>query len=261
MIALFAFTVTIGSTYAWFTIVTENNVQSLSVTVQAQESLLIMMDDDEAHGGAGLNLTDDAAYLSNPANYVTTLTNAVIQAEYDFTSVVLQPITTLDGVAMTWRNETNVGIAGTYVEFNIWVLSQTGAVDIAIQDLSVVADNVITDKNAVVQAARLSLDSATSNAVIYGLDKDYEYTDIDGGRDSGDIDTVTALHGVYYLSSGSEVLDESTLTLSSASTAFSVALNTPTKISIRIWIEGWDGECTNNLSAAIFALGFKMTVK
>lgn len=260
MVALFAFAVTIGSTYAWFTITNEDNVQSMSVTVEAQESLLIMMDDDEANDGTGWNMTNNSAILTNPAYYVTTLTNSLIQAEYDFTSLVLQPVTTLNGTTYTWRDGGNTGISGTYAQFNVWVLSQTGDVSITIQDLTVSANNAILDKNAVVQAARLSIADQTA-AKIFGLGKDYTYSDVNGFLDSGSIATISALHGDYFLSEGTGVSGESTTTLSSATTAFSLVSGTPKRITIRIWIEGWDGECTNNLSAAKFAIGFKMAVK
>ncbi len=261
MVAVFAFLVTIGSTYAWFTIVNENSVEAVSVNVQAQQSLLIMMDDDEAHSGAGLNLIDDNVYLNNPANYVTNLTNAIISAEYDFESIVLEPVTSLNGRTMTWRDTTTTGISFKYVEFKVWVLSQTDNVNVAVENLSLTANNTPASKDNVKQAARLSFDDAVGNPVIFGLDKDFLFND-GTGLDTEVADGIAAYHGLYYTTvEGSAVTDESTEALGSASTAFSLTAGEPKRITIRIWIEGWDEECTNNLSAAIFGMGFSLTVK
>ena len=261
MVAVFAFLVTIGSTYAWFTIVNENSVEAVSVNVQAQQSLLIMMDDDEAHGGEGLNLTDDAVYLNNPANYVTNLTNAIISAKYDFESIVLEPVTSLTGRTMTWRDTTTNGVAGRYVEFKVWVLSQTDTVNVAVENLALTANNTPASKDYVKQAARLSFDDAVGNPVIYGLDKDYLFND-GIGLNSGVAAGIAAYHGIYYTTEvGGAVANESTEALGSASTAFSLSAGVPKRITIRIWVEGWDEECTNNLSAAIFGMGFSLTVK
>jgi hypothetical protein len=261
MVAVFAFLVTIGSTYAWFTIVNENSVEAVSVNVQAQQSLLIMMDDDEAHGGNGLNLVDDETYLNNPANYVTNLTNAIISAEYDFESIVLEPVTTLNGRAMTWRDTSTIGIANKYVEFKVWVLSQTDTVNVAVENLTLTANNTPASKDNVKQAARLSFDDAVGNPVIFGLDKDFGFND-GTGLPSETATAIAAYHGIYYTTEvGGAVAGESTEALGSASTAFSLTAGQPKRITIRIWIEGWDEECTNNLSAAIFGMGFSLTVK
>lgn len=274
LVALFAFVVTIGSTYAWFTAGRTSQIGSIQMEVMTDTSLLILLDHsyiyDESH---------NKAYLDDPNNYLSELSNSTITTYYDFTQIIMAPVTTEDGQSMKIRNGTAaVATAdenGVYLEFSVWLLSQDATVDVALKDLSITATNGTALQNNVVNSIRLSLtpDATTPIAQIYGLDKDYDFTFLEGQTgyddsvpannviDSGVEAALSGLHSVYYLSSGSAVADESTLTLASADTVVSLTSNVPSKVTLRVWIEGWDADCNNNILTSDFVIGLDFTVK
>lgn len=277
LIVVFAFIVTIGSTFAWFTVGQSADVQEMNLTINSSESILILLDE-------GYDPVEDATFLNTPQNYKSILTNADFVGVYDITdiNIAMEPLTSVNGTAITTRSggtarfTTDGGdptLLGQYVEFNVWLLSQSQTVSIALADFTVTADNAVTNKNIVVDALRMSLTStaATNNVRIFGYDRDYGFEFLEGqvGYSStaseNEIDstvatTLTGLHGVYYTLGATEV-GESTNTKLDASQLFILVANTPTKVTIRIWIEGWDAQANNNLVAAIFDIAFNFIVR
>ncbi len=264
MVAIFAFVTTIGATYAWFTIGMASQVSDIQLTVQSATSLMIMMDDEN---GGGYNMIDDEAYLMNPANYVTLLSNANITAEYVFTSIVLEPVTTTDGLAMIRQDLTtpasaNPATPGQYIEFSMWILSQDKDVHVATMDLEVVSDDENTEQqDEIINSIRLSVKSADiASPFIYGYDKDYDYEYTSGTVIAPATKTaLIALHGLYY--SNVAVANQCTDVLDDANTIVTLAADVPEKVTVRIWIEGWDFDSNNNVLNADFAISFGFIVK
>jgi len=269
LVTVFAFIVTIGTTYAWFTVGQASQIGSIELQVQTDTSLLILVDD-------GYSMAANEAFLIDPASYSSSLTNSIITPIYDFTNMVLEPVTTYNGTTYLKNDRTtsasSTEVTGQYIEFSVWLLSQANAVNVALKDLTVTADNGNVLNNAIRDAVRLSLTPNGGGVQIYGLDKDYDFTFIPGqtGYDSTPASTnneilpanesaLLALHKLYY-SSGATVVDEST-TLALASTVVSLAADVPQKVTIRIWIEGWDVDCNNNVLDTVFGISFQMTVK
>lgn len=276
LVALFAFVVTIGSTYAWFTAGQTSLIGTISMDVKTDTSLLILLDK-----GYIYDADHDKALLDNPNSYVSQLSNTDITSYYDFTQIVMAPITTEDGQSMTLRDGITSAAAtadenGVYLEFSVWLLSQDIAANVGLKDLSITATSGTALQNNVVNAIRLSLTdvAATPTPIvqIYGLDKDYDFTFLPGqtGYDESVPDNnqinptvendLTLLHSVYYLSTGSAVTDESTLVLGSADTVVALTSNVPSKITLRVWIEGWDADCNNNVLTSNFAIGLDFIV-
>ncbi|MCK7485959.1 MAG: hypothetical protein MZU97_10720 [Bacillus subtilis] len=56
-------------------------------------------------------------------------------------------------------------------------------------------------------------------------------------------------------------MNESVDVKANATTLFNLIANTPTKVTIRIWIEGWDAQANNNLVGAVFNMSFGFIVK
>lgn len=263
MVAIFSFLTMIGATYAWFTIGLASAVGPIDMTIQTSTSLMIMMDDMSA-GGYDYGDPTDKAYLDNPANYVTLLTNDAIKAEYLFDSIVFQPITTEDGASwirqdLTTAASADPAVPGQYIEFSVWLLSQDKAVTVAVMNYEASAANVNPLQDAVVDCVRLGV-TGDDGIGIFGQDKDYDYiyedtlAAIDGGIET----TLTALHSLYY---GDLVANQSTDALEDATTILTLAADVPEKVTLRIWIEGWDDDCDNNALAAHFTLNFGFIVK
>jgi hypothetical protein len=277
-VALFAFVTTIGATFAWFTIGGATNIEPVQLTVTSSTSLLIRMDnpDYDYANGAG------QAYYQNPSNYVSTLDTATILAAYAYDNIRFRPVTTTNGTTITYRDpaeqiQPSSSVAsegdGQYIEFKVWIMSQSVSVVVALQDYNISATNANTNKNDVIESIRMSL-TAASTTLIYGIDKDYDfefYVD-DEGFDSVDEENNIApdgvpaalalLHGVFNKTTGSGTLGESVAQNISGATSFiTLTANVPTQVTIRIWSEGWDVDSDNNIIRANFALGFTFAVK
>jgi len=251
-VAVFAFIVTIGSTYAWFNITNVGGMDEVTLNVKAEDSLLILLDDKTNP----YNLVDDATFLNNPANYKTTLTpDDLAAANYSVGTVIMTPITTLDGEAFTTRGL--VSVTEGYVEISFWVMSQSKNANIGVRDFYISASNTNPDKDIVIDTVRLSVDGGTGGTVsIYGNDKDYLFNDGSGSANTA----AAAFNQKYYKATGANETDN-TATLSSVVTAFDLVADTPEKVTIRIWIEGWDGDCNNSMLGAVFDVGFSFFIK
>lgn len=289
IVALFALIATVGSTFAWFTVASQVNVQSLELNVKTEESLLIRVYNGEASAVADPTLLD-------ATTYVQTLTNALITGSSEYTDLLnwtLSPVTviqsgytTVNGKTMNYLNglvdfarplaaisETPVTgdvnkVGGRVIELKFWLLSQGEvAKNIELGSLAINGLNGSGDvRNDVVNAIRLSVWSGSGDAFIYGLDQDYGYefkvnlpgyfggtVDPLAGTEFNVIDDldahdslITALAAATYTS----------VEFASADIITALAYNTPTLVTVRIFVEGWDASTTNNVIAAAFNIAF-----
>jgi len=265
MVAIFAFVMTIGATYAWFTVGQSSAVGTIDLTIQTSTSLMIVMDDVDGDGFVN-GETFDAAFRADATNYVTLLTTTMIQSEYDYTDIIMTPVTSEDGLVLI-REDLNPASAdpatpGEYLEFSVWILSQDKDVDVSLMNMDIVSNEANTpEQDVIVQAIRLSAKSGdNTDDYIFGIDKDYDYVydnldEIDGAAETSLID----LHGTFY--GGSVVAGEQTNVLLNTSIVVSLDANVAEKVTIRIWIEGWDVDCNNNTLNADFAIAFGFIVK
>lgn len=276
IVVLFAFVVTIGATFAWFTIGQAAEVDEITLNVRTSESLLILMDTGRDY----LNPTDKL-FLDNPSNYSSSLTNTMISNVYDYTLLTMMPLTSQDGKTFSDRNSVANDITplpngngtipnGNYMEFSVWVMSQSVNSRIAIGDFLVTATNDISYKDRVTDTIRMSITVGTSDSLIYGHDKDLDFTYQPGqvGYVPGDTQISSGarsaqegLYASYYKDADPGLSTEWTDDKSAATEIIELIADTPTKITIRIWIEGWDADADNNLIGAIFSLSFQFIVK
>lgn len=278
MVVLVAFVITIGSTFAWFTIGQAADVQDMNLTINSSESILILMDNN-------YNTTTNAELLNTPSNYKTVLTNADITPVYDFLGgkIYMKPLTSVDGLSIVHRNgdsalyTPSLVSPGEYIQFSVWLLSQSAPAQVAISNLILSATNDLPEKDIVINATRLSIDAGSANFEakrIFGLNKDYGF--VFGVNDVGYDPTpestanailptvssnlITVHHAVFH-TSGTATLGESDVDRIDATRVFDLAANTPTKVTIRIWIEGWDSQANNNLIGAVFNIAFSFIAK
>lgn len=275
IVAMFAFVTFIGATYAWFTVSSSTDIEDISLRITSSDSLLIKMDN-------GYNLIDDLIDLTNPATYTSTLTNELIAAVYDFTSqqIMITPVTSPDGAIFTLRDgitdvshTPSVSNPGQYIEFSVWILSQATNVTVALSDVLTTAVNVNTHQNDIVNSVRISLQGiSAANASIYGFDKDYDFaflpnlpgyslTPEDNIVPSALQTSATGIQGIFFKSTGSPVVDESVSDKLLATELFELTAGTPEKVTIRIWLEGWDLDCDLNILGSVFDISFSFIIK
>lgn len=285
IIVLFALIATIGSTFAWFTLDFASTVNEVQLEVGSDISLLIMMDE-----GYDYNDPDDKILLDNAANtkYVTNLTTTMIQAVYAYNNIKLSPVTTsADGLSFfkprVLQPEYSTPAAsasddelnpGQYIEFSVWILSQVSNSNVAIRNLQTTASNSIIFKNVVANAVRMSIQNQANNVFIFGHDKDYTYSyrSDQFGYDSTLNSTYNSilptlaedledLHAVYFITPGTPVPGVSASPVTAATTVVSLTANVPQKLTIRIWVEGWDKDANNNIMSATLSVKFDFAVQ
>jgi hypothetical protein len=275
-VALFAFITTIGATFAWFTIGGATNIEPVQLTVTSSTSLLIRMDNPAMN----YSQPEGEAYYKNPSNYVSTLDTGTILDAYAYNNIRFRPVTTVDGTTITYRDPAapiqpsssvdNLG-DGQYIEFKVWIMSQSVSVVVALQDYNISATNANTNKNDVIDSIRMSL-TAASTTLIYGVDKDYDFefvVDDEGysvvpeeNEAPAEVTALTSIHGIFNKTTGTATPGESVYQNIGGATSFiNLTADVPTQVTIRIWSEGWDVDSDNNIIRANFSLGFTFAVK
>lgn len=275
IIVLFALIATIGSTFAWFTLDSSSTVGDVQLEVGSDVSLLLLMDQNYDY----VNNPAHKTFLDNPSNgfYVSNLTTAMIVAVYNYNLISFEPVTTTNGKNYLKNDRVTPASAspsapGQYIEFSVWILSQTQNATVTIRNLEITANNTIIFKNIVADAVRMSIENQAGDVFIFGNDRDYLFTyrEDQFGYDSVtpannsipalQKSTLEALHKIYY-TTGTPIVGESTSSLTSADTVVSLTGNTPQKLTIRIWIEGWDEDANNNIMSAALRVKFDFAVQ
>ena len=279
-VAIFALITTIGATYAWFTITNTSVIEPMRFGVSSTESLLILLD-----RGYDIDDPQDAIFLNSPSNYSMTLSNDMIYSPlgslpgYDYRLIRFKPLTSINGIELFNREGTNVNVSsdpegeGSYVEFSIWLLSQSMNATIGLSNYLAVASNSISSKDAVLNAFRLSIQSpSSSQAPIFGYDKDYDFIFTTGmvGFSNNPLipnflsesnKSIRMLnHGLYHAGSVDFIEDVNVSNLESATPLFTLTKEVPLKVTIRLWVEGWDKDANNNLISSGLSVSFEFTV-
>jgi hypothetical protein len=204
-VLFFALVATVGSTFAWFTVDSTNNVVSMTLNVQSADSLLIKVANPADPTGAASDLTVASTYY-------TTITTAMITSAYSLSAWRLEPVTavqpdyaTVSGELASLQEFTNnlnplraldaieAGTFGTgnwgvdvnaasgkVIQIGFWVMSQASTTkNVGVTALSITANNAIAARDQVTDAARVSFKLGEDSAFIYAntgaLDYDYEY--------------------------------------------------------------------------------------
>jgi hypothetical protein len=290
---------TVGSTYAWFTVSQDTEVNGVNLNVTAAENLGIMALDSTATyvntpGGDAIIGTD--INLAVASNYKATLGLADLQAA-DYlptgtgTEWRLQPATainpdyaTIDGSTLSVISLTDGSLTATTdfnnntgyaVELKFWMYSQsedTYNIQMNNFDITTNATGALAD---VVNAVRLSVWAGESGAFagpqtpttanIFGLDKDYNFqfpTAENGGgllaEDTLD-EVATALTTGTALNQTSAAAAANQYTKTDADSGvniFTLAGNTPTLVTVLIYLEGWDASTVNDIALSDFDITF-----
>jgi hypothetical protein len=283
IVLVFAFIATIGSTYAWFTVASSAEVESMTLNVTAADNLLIRVND------SNVPATGTLAYLQDQSNYGSYISEADL-AEFLLTGGVanrLQPSTVLGGTVEYLSYVNNIAALddvtepvyaaatendpnGHYIKLEFWVLSQSeDPKPIELSSFTITAGtNADPDQDDIANAVRLSVRMSEAAAGDYTpaapqADGDYYIFGNDGEYDFA----FTGTDPVYsWDANGAPAVTTDALTEypvyasgAAASSVYSLAFNVPTLVEVYIFIEGWDLDADNDIILAQFniAFGFK----
>lgn len=220
------------ATYAWFTVNTFVGVQDFELEVSTGDDLRVSMDN---HG-------------SNIEQYTHVITNEMINSylrkNYNKTmkDIILDPVTTSDGKKFTYEKGEEVKPNGdeSYLEFQCYFIATRDmhvhlTKEPADEDGKHTADtggtSVTTSspspQSDVVKACRIDYNSEDESVKTYEPNKGTK---------------VTALN-TFDLPSGS-------MTYNDSNQLFTLKKLTPKKVTMRLWLEGEDPECDNDIQRA-----------
>ncbi len=291
IVLVFAFIATIGSTFAWFTVSQTVAVQEMQLNVSAEDNLLILVDN-------GYNsLSTQVTTIENYKTSLTLAEITAAGTAYEnLTSYRLLPVTALNSAYNTVDGK-NLGVlealtdydrsvtaavannatTGHFIELKFWLYSQsTLAKQIQLSNVSITSSETDPELVLVEDAVRLAVFTDTSDAFIFGNDTDFGFGFLPGQEGHSSVVTPTDTDFNNLFERTTPILDglggnlltsitgaDRVKNLANESTTptdlFELPSQTPTLVTIRIFIEGWDAQAKNNIVSAQFeiVLGFK----
>ena len=292
IVLMFAFIATIGTTYAWFTVSTQSDVTGINLQVTAADNLLIKPKKITGAADTFTTLRDTANYSTSitasqmedvgyfyedpttklipwrlkPATLLGNIdTTYYFDPQDGFTYINnIDTVISSDGAtAPTYAIATDNLYAGFYITLEFWMLSQGDeSKDIVLNSFSILSDALNSSAQANIQnAVRLAFwgdDSVwetemlaedplfvpvVGNTYIFANDSDYAYV-ID--TDVTDISAPTPQVGTPAINT----------TAASVASLFTLQPNTPTLMTVVIYIEGWDQHASNAIILANFDIAF-----
>lgn len=223
----------VTSTYAWFKVNTFLGVDSLDLHISVSAQLKVGMEN----------------YGTDLERYTKVITNQMIDdylGKYDtkIEEIVLDPVTTSDGKRFTnQRGAKRKPNDRSYLEFecyfiateDMWVHLTTESTEVGNDDGTKVSTNSTGAKVDVVNCTRVSFDAGTQGSAIYEPNKGTPVS----GQTTFD-------------------LPQGTMNYTNDTRLFHLNAMEPTKVTIRLWIDGEDPQCDDDVQEAHLAvqLGF-----
>lgn len=213
------------STVAWFTVNTFAGVDNLDLHISVSAQLKVGMED----------------YGTDLDRYTKVITNEMIDSYLDdfdtsIEDTILDPVTTSDGVRFTnQRGTVRQANDRSYLEFecyfiateDMWVHLTTESTRAGNDDGTKVSTTSTGPKADVVNCTRVDFSSDRNGTAIYEPNKG---TPVNGQT-------------TFDLPTGTMVYSDSTR-------LFHLEELTPTKVTIRIWIDGEDPQCDDDVQEA-----------
>lgn len=217
------------ATYAWFTVNTFAGVQDFELNISTGEDLRVSM---ENHG-------------SDIEQYVHVITNEMIDGylrKYNTSlkDMILAPVTTNNGSSFTFENGAAVkeNERGTYLEFKCWFI---GTRDMYVH---LTTEGVENDETKGVPTTKASTTSpAPQSDVVRAMRMAFD-TDTDGVKTwEPNKGTPATRLTTFDLPSGE-------MDYNNSNQLFSLDKLTPKQATLRLWLEGEDPECDNDIKGA-----------
>ncbi len=214
------------SSYAWFTVNTFAAVEDFELQISTADDLRVSMDN---HG-------------SDIEKYTHVITNEMINSylrkNYNKTmeDILLDPVTTNNGRNFSYQNgakaEPNDG--ESYFEFECYFIA-TRAMDVHLSNEGIDEDGKKTEGTKITSPSPSPLNEVVSaNRIAF---------DPDGGT----VKTYEHNKGAAVTSLSTFDLPSGTMTYNDSNNLFSLEKLTPKKVTVRLWLEGEDPECDNDI--------------
>lgn len=212
------------ATYAWFTVNTFAGVEDFEMKISTGEQLLVSM---ENHG-------------TNLDLYTHTITNEMIDSYLrkqgtSLDDIILDPVTSDDGSKFRFEHGNPAKANEAYLEYecyfiatcDMWVHLTTEDAEYAEDSGTRVSSNSPAPQNEVTQACRVDFESAKNGVSTYEPNK---------GNPVTRLTTFDLPKGTMVYNNGNRLfhLDEMT----------------PTKVTVRLWIDGEDPQCDDDIQEA-----------
>ena len=220
------------ATFAWFTVNTFAGVQLFELQISTGDDLRVSM---ENHGA---NIDQYTHVITND------MLNSYMRSKYNKTidNIILDPVPTTDGKTFTYQNGTRVNANEdeSYFEFECYFiatrnmhvhLTTENADENGRQTGSSGGTTVTTSSPApqsdVVRACRIDFEGEGNSVKTYEPNKSGQSTSLQ----------------TFDLPSGA-------MTYSDENNLFTLEKMTPKKVTVRLWLEGEDPECDNDIQRA-----------
>ena len=245
---LISLIILVTGTYAWFTLSLSGKVQEMELKVTAGDSLFV---DTVSHGNNA-----DAYQAKNTVNNDDILTqlrsNSWFSNSATFGAINIYPVTSGDGKKFYSQSNTAISPSALqYMQFDLYFIatrnmqvyltennSSSGAGD----GTKVTSkDTNSTSQAAIDKCVRISFAESSHDAKIYEPNRNGNTTlTVDGAKsDNGGSATMSSTF-------------DDPVAGQSAAKLFDLVANTEKKITVTIWIEGDDPQCTDAVKSAVF---------
>jgi hypothetical protein len=224
LLTIIAMLVLITSTLAWFTLSNFSSVNDMNIKISTAPQLYL---DIENRGTSDLSLWKKTLTNEMINTYLSSVNAPAINDQ------LLDPVTTSNGIAFTNRTgATRNANSTSYIEFKVWFLATREMyVHLSGQTVEVNGANATTSVTTTETGAKAD--------VVNALRVSFE-------------DNGTA--AIYEPNKGSAVAGQSTFDVGTSfandTRIFHLNELEPKQITIRVWIEGEDPECDNDIQAA-----------
>lgn len=215
----------VTTTVAWFSVNTFAGVDNLNLNISVSAQLKVGM---ENYG------TDLTRYSKEITNQM--IDSYLAKSNTSLAQTVLDPVTTTDGVRFTNRSGAlRQANSRSYLEFQcyfiateeMWVHLTTESTEVGKNDGTRVTSTSPSPQNEVTQCTRVDFTTQTNGTAIYEPNKG---TPVNGQT-------------TFDLPSGTMVYSNSTR-------LFHLDALTPTLVTIRVWIDGEDPQCDDDVQNA-----------
>lgn len=221
-----------SATFAWFTVNTFAGVQDFELTVSTGDDLRVSM---ENHGS---DIDQYTHVITND------MINSYLRSKYNKTmeDIILDPVTTNDGKAFAYQDGTRVEPNGdeSYFEFECYF--------IATRDMHVHLTTEAADDNGRQTGSsggtEVSTDSpAPQSDVVRACRMDFE-------GEGNSVKTWEPNKGTPVTSLTTFDLPSGNMSYDDSNNLFTLQKLTPKKVTMRLWLEGEDPECDNDIQRA-----------
>lgn len=221
-----------SATFAWFTVNTFAGVQLFELQVSTGDDLRVSMDN---HG------SDIEQYTHTITN---DMLNSYLRSKYNksLQDIILDPVTSTDGKTFTYQDGTVVAANGdeSYFEFECYF--------IATRNMHVHLTNAAADENGrqtgETGGTEVTTDSpAPQSDVVRACRVDFE-------GEGNSVKTFEPNKSGQSTSLPTFDLPAGATTYSDDNNLFTLEKLTPKKVTVRVWLEGEDPECDNDIQRA-----------